>query len=100
MIIRVLNEGQFRMTDDHLSELNACDDQVEAAVEADDQEQLTAALTTLIGTIRSLGQELPDDSLEDSDLIVPDAEATLADVRSWLSDSGSDEGLIPGRSGS
>lgn len=97
MIIRVLNEGQFRLTDDHLAELNTCDDKVEQAVDAGDQDALTAALTSLITTIRSLGEELPDDSLEDSDLIVPDAEATLDDVKGWLADSGSAEGLIPGR---
>ncbi|OYO03991.1 PspA-associated protein PspAA [Enemella evansiae] len=97
MIIRVLNEGQFRLTDDHLLELNACDDKVEQAVDAEDQAALTAALNSLIETIRRLGQELPDDSLEDSDLIVPDEEATLDDVKGWLEDSGSSEGLIPGR---
>ena len=55
MIIRVLNGGQFRLGDDRLAELNRCDDQVEAAVEAEDQDQLSKALASLIATIRELG---------------------------------------------
>jgi Tfp pilus assembly protein FimV len=97
MIIRVLGEGQFRFDESHVDDLNACDDAVEAALAADDQAQLTEALTALLSEIRTLGEELPIDSLEDSDLIVPDADATLAEVRALLDGSGATEGLIPGR---
>lgn len=97
MIIRVLNEGQYRFDESHMADLNACDDAVEAAVAAGDQAQLTRALATLIDEIKNLGEELPLDSLEDSDLIVPDSDATLGDVEALLADSGSAEGLIPGR---
>ncbi|MDO5500283.1 MAG: hypothetical protein Q4F67_11470 [Propionibacteriaceae bacterium] len=97
MIIRVLNLGQFRFDDSHMDDLNACDDAVEAALERDDQDRLTQALTTLIDEIKTLGEELPIDSLEESDVIVPDADATLAEVRELLNGSGSAEGLIPGR---
>jgi hypothetical protein len=37
---------------------------------------------------------LPDDTLHDSDLILPPADATLDEVRALLADT--DEGLIPG----
>ena len=36
---------------------------------------------------------MPDEELEDSDLILPDADATLDEVQDLLSDS--DEGLVP-----
>ena len=36
---------------------------------------------------------MPDDDLQDSDLILPDADSTLDDVRRLLSES--EEGLIP-----
>ena len=39
------------------------------------------------------GTPVPDDELPDSDLILPDADATLEEVRELL--SGSDEGLVP-----
>lgn len=98
MIIRVLGEGQYRFDESHMDDLNACDDAVEAAVAAGDQEQLTTALTTLIDEIKNLGEELPLESLEDSDLIIPDSDATLAEVTALLEGSASTEGLIPGRS--
>lgn len=97
MIIRVLNLGQFRFDESHMDDLNACDDAVEAAVEAGDQEKLTNALRTLIDEIQSLGKALPIDSLEESDLIIPDADATIAEVRALLSGTEFEEGFIPGR---
>lgn len=97
MIIRVLNRGQFRFDESHLGDLNACDDAVEAAMEARDQTRLTAALQTLIDEIEKLGERLPLDSLEESDLIVPDVDATIEDVEALMNDSEVDEGFIPGR---
>lgn len=97
MIIRVLNLGQYRFDESHMDDLNACDDAVEAAVAAGDQEALTKALRTLIDEIQELGQPLPPDSLEDSDLIIPDADATLADVQELLDGASAEEGFIPGR---
>ncbi|MPM46847.1 hypothetical protein SDC9_93554 [bioreactor metagenome] len=60
---------------------------------ADDQAALTTVLHALLDDVRARGERVPDDALADSDLILPDAEATVADVRAWLSDS--EEGLIP-----
>ena len=42
--------------------------------------------------MRELGEPLPDDSLEPSELILPAPDATLEEVRAMLSD----DGLIPG----
>lgn len=97
MIIRVLNLGQFRFDESHMDDLNACDDAVEAAIETGDQEKLTKALQTLIDEIQNLGEPLPIDSLEESDLIIPGADATLADVEALLSGAEAEEGFIPGR---
>ncbi len=93
MIVRILNEGQFRLSDEALASLNAFDDDVEQAVNADDQAALATVLRALLDDVRAHGERVPDDELADSDLILPDAEATVADVRAWLSDS--EEGLIP-----
>ena len=45
MIVRILNEGQWRLSDDAVRGLNSFDDAVEQAVTADDQDQLTSACT-------------------------------------------------------
>jgi hypothetical protein len=92
MIVRILGEGQLELSDDQLDSLNELDAKVEAAVEADDQEAFTSALAALLGGVRQAGAPLPEDSLEDSDLILPPADATIGEVRDLLND----DGLIPG----
>lgn len=93
MIVRILGEGQWRIEGAGQSELNALDDAIEAAVEAGDQEQLAAALQQLHDKVRAVGSEVPDDELADSDLILPETDASLDEVRALLSET--DEGLIP-----
>jgi hypothetical protein len=43
--------------------------------------------------VRDVGVVVPDEELADSDLILPDVDASLDEVRALLSESG--EGLIP-----
>lgn len=93
MIVRILSEGQWELGDDAVRDLNPLDDAVEAAVAANDQAQLAEALHSLLEQVRSTGTAVPDDALVDSDLILPDADATLEDVQELLSESA--EGLVP-----
>ncbi|HEY5821035.1 MAG TPA: hypothetical protein VIT20_03600 [Propionibacteriaceae bacterium] len=93
MIVRILNEGQWEVADADVQALNALDDVVEKAVSADDQAQLSEALAALLDRVRTVGTPVADDDLRDSDLILPDSDSTIADVRGLLSES--DEGLIP-----
>jgi hypothetical protein len=94
MIVRILSEGQWEVDDAKLDELNALDTEVEAAVEAGDSDRFAAGLGALLDAVRAAGQKLPDDTLHDSDLILPPSDATIDEVRQLLSES--DEGLIPG----
>jgi hypothetical protein len=94
MIVRILNEGQWQVGDHLIEELNTLDDAVEKAVQAGDQDALAVALDTLLDKVRSEGTALQDAELHDSDLILPAADSTVADVQSMLSES--EEGLIPG----
>jgi hypothetical protein len=93
MIVRILNEGQWELSDEAVRGLNSLDDAVDKAVASGDQGQLAAALQALLDRVRVAGTVVPDDELRDSDLILPDADSTVEDVRALLSDS--DEGLIP-----
>ncbi|SDS03235.1 hypothetical protein SAMN04488543_0948 [Friedmanniella luteola] len=94
MIVRILGEGQWRIEDAVVADLNRLDDQVEGAVRTGDAAELERALHALLGEVRTQGQVVPDDELSDSDLILPAADSTLEDVRALLDTS--DEGLIPG----
>ena len=92
MIIRILSEGQFDVPDDAVAGLNELDEQLEAAVEAADEAALASSLAALLERVRSEGAGVAVDTLVPSDLVLPHASATLAEVRDLLSG----DGLIPG----
>lgn len=92
MIVRILGEGQWDVSEDQLSVLNELDSAVEAAVDGGDASTFTLSLEALLDAVRTVGVPLADDSLEDSDLILPPSDATLEEVRDLLND----DGLIPG----
>lgn len=92
MIVRIMGEGQVRLDDGHLTELNKLDDELLAEMESGDEAGFRRTLTTLLDSVRRLGAPLPDEALEPSDLILPSPDATLEEVRAMLTD----EGLIPG----
>ena len=92
MIVRILGEGQFSLSEDAVDDLNRLDERVEAAVEAGDEAGFAEALAALLDGVRTAGEPCSPDSLDASDLILPMADATLAEVRDMLSG----DGLIPG----
>ena len=92
MIIRILGEGQYDVADHALDRLNELDTALENAVEAGDEAAFLPALAALLEGVRTAGVAHPADSLDESDLILPPADATVDEVRQMLTD----EGLIPG----
>ena len=92
VIVRILGEGQYDVTDDALDRLNALDAEIEAAVEAGDEAAFATALTALHDGVRGAGTAHAADSLDESDVILPPAGATIDEVRELLGD----DGLIPG----
>lgn len=92
MVVRIMGEGQVRLADSHLTELNKLDDELLAETESGDESAFRRTLTALLDKVRELGTPLPDDALEPSDLILPSPDATLEEVRALLRD----DGLIPG----
>lgn len=91
MIVRILGEGQFDVPDEALDGLNELDDRLVEAVESKDQEGFRSALTALLGVVRSHATPHPLDTLDTSDLVLPGADAELAEIRELLGE----EGLIP-----
>jgi PspAA-like protein len=92
MIVRILGEGQLEVPESAVEELNQLDGELEAAVERNDEPAFHAALTALLGRLREVGSPAEPDTLEPSGLIVPQVDASMAEVRKLLTD----EGLIPG----
>ncbi|MEU9305758.1 hypothetical protein [Streptomyces sp. NPDC048269] len=92
MIVRIMGEGQVELADSHFAELNKLDDELLAEMESGDEKGFRRTLGALLEAVRRLGEPLPDDALEPSELILPAPDATLDEVREMLSD----DGLIPG----
>jgi hypothetical protein len=92
MIVRILGEGQLQVDDSAAGQLNVLDSALERAVNAGDEQAFRPALAALLDQVRTLGTPLAEDAIEPSDLILPYADAGLADVREMLHG----EGLIPG----
>ena len=94
MIVRILNEGQWELSDDAIARAEQPGRRGGGGGDTRaDQEELATALHSLLEQVRSSGTPVPDEELLDSDLILPDADATLEEVQQLL--SGSDEGLVP-----
>ncbi|MFC4030266.1 hypothetical protein ACFO3J_02140 [Streptomyces polygonati] len=92
MIVRIMGEGQVRLDNAQVTELNTLDAELLAAIESGDEKGFHRTLGALLDGVRRLGEPLPDDSLEPSELILPSPDASLEEVRSMLRD----DGLIPG----
>lgn len=94
MIVRILGEGQFDVSDDDLTELNRLDNELQTAVQTENHEAFSDALAALLTGVRTLGKEVPSDYLGPSELVLPSPDSSLEEVRDLLADS--EGGLIPG----
>ena len=92
MIVRILGEGQLDVADAELDGLNALDADLQSAVESDEEDRFLQALVALLAKVREVGKPLPAEEIVPSDLVLPSADASLAEVRELLGD----DGLIPG----
>ena len=91
MIVRLMGEGQYRVSDDLRERLEALDDEAMAALDAEDEGELDAKLDEMSQLVRQEGQRLPDEDLSPSDAVIPPTDLTLEETRQLFSD----EGLIP-----
>ncbi len=91
MIVRLMNEGQFRVADELAQQLDQLDNKALAAMEANNEEELDARLDEMWQLVQREGERLPDEDLSTSDVIIPPSDLTLEETRALFSD----EGLIP-----
>ena len=91
MIVRLMGEGQYRLDDAVLEQLNSLDDQAMAALEASDEVTLDQRLDEMFELVRAQGERLPDDDLSPSDAVIPPSDLTLEESRELMST----EGFIP-----
>lgn len=91
MIVRIATEGQYRLPDADADRLNELDNEAVAAVDAGDEDGFHAAFEQLIELVRSEGEPLGGDELEESDIILPPPDLTFVEAGEQFTG----EGLIP-----
>ncbi len=91
MIVRIATEDQYRLPDADAERLNALDNQAVAAVEAGDEDRFHAVFEEMLLLVRSDGQKLDDDDLEESDVILPPPDLSFSEAAHEFTG----DGLIP-----
>jgi hypothetical protein len=91
VIVRISNEGQYRLDDGLHARLNELDDAAVAAVEVDDEDGFHEAFEELLQVVRSEGTALGDDELESSEVILPPADLSFVEAGEEFTG----DGLIP-----
>ncbi len=91
MIVRIATERQYRLPDDDAAQLNELDNHVVAAVEADDEDRFHELFEQMLDLVRSAGQPLDEDELEESDVILPPPDTSFVEAAAEFTG----EGLIP-----
>ncbi|KAB3547584.1 MAG: hypothetical protein C5617_002955 [ANME-2 cluster archaeon] len=91
MIIRVVTEGQYEVSDSLLDELNELDNEIVGLIESGDETRFRDVLRNFISLIRENGKPLDADVIVESDLIVPPEDLTILEAMKIFNG----EGLIP-----
>jgi hypothetical protein len=91
VIVRISTEGQYEVPDDLLDELNRLDNETVSAVESDDEARFAESYGALLELVRARGTRLGDDDLQESELILPPPDLTLAEAEHEFTG----EGLLP-----
>jgi hypothetical protein len=81
MIVRIMGDNQYRMTDEQMRQFDLLDNDLEAALNDDNNEAFQAALKRLTDYVHENGRVVPMEELVQSDLIVPAADMSLAEAR-------------------
>ena len=91
MIVRIAGEGQYRLPDQDEGRLNELDNQAVAAVEQGDKTGFQELWSQMLELVASDGNELDDEELVESDVILPPRDITFDEACAEFTG----EGLIP-----
>ena len=91
MIVRIATEDQYRLPDGDAARLNDLDNQAVAAVEAGDEDRFHEVFEGMLRLVRTDGDRLGEDELEESDVILPPPDLSFTEAGREFSG----DGLIP-----
>jgi hypothetical protein len=88
MIIRILGEGQFKLDDKHIADLNKIDNSIVDHVNKGDQIAFRKDLDKLISKVKDLGEPLDAGDIIQSDLIFPTEDLSFEEAKRIFSGDG------------
>lgn len=88
MIVRILSEGQYQLPGAVVDDLNVIDNQMVDAVAVQDEPRFRSLLGDMVGMVRERGNPVPVTDLAQSDLILPEADLTMAEAASIFTGDG------------
>ena len=91
MIVRIATVGQYRLPDEDAARLNELDNDAVAAAEAGDEARFMELFGQMLELVRNNGEEIGEDELEGSDVILPPPDTSFEEARAEFAG----EGLIP-----
>jgi hypothetical protein len=91
VIVRIAGEGQFRLPDGDTDRLNELDNRAVSAVEQGDETGFHELWTQMLELVAAEGEQLPDDELVESDVIMPPRDISFDEARAEFTG----DGLIP-----
>jgi hypothetical protein len=91
VIVRISNEGQYRLDDALHGRLNELDDAAVAAVEAGNEDGFHEAFEELLDVVRKQGEPVGDDDLAASDVILTPSDLSFVEAGEEFTG----DGLIP-----
>jgi hypothetical protein len=81
MIVRILADNQYRLTDEQMAEVDRLDDALEAALTTNDAGAFQSSLLNLTQYVQQAGEVVPVEEIVPSDVIIPSPDMSLDEAR-------------------
>ena len=91
MIVRILTEGQYKLSSNYLDQLNEIDNKIVGMVETDNKESFHKLLEEMLNLVRENGTPVPIDEITESDIVLPEPDITINEAGELFTG----EGLVP-----
>jgi hypothetical protein len=92
MIIRVMGQGQYKVDDVLVNQLNVIDNRIVGHISRDDQDRFRKDLVELISLVKEKGIPLNPANIVQSDIIVPPEDLTFNEAINIFKGQGLFEG--------
>ncbi len=88
MIVRIMGEGQYRVSEALCSELNQIDNRIVALVTEGKAKEFKKELMKLVSEIREKGEAIESEEILESNIIVPPEDLSFEEAKDIFKGSG------------